>query len=208
MTTHPTVLAVLADADGAAECLDAAREATAALPGARLAALHVRPDPETTIMPSEEILTPRQREALMLAAASDAAALHARFLDWRARQPSDLTAEWLDVPGDVAHEVARHGRHAALIVMAAPGPHAHGRAEAALHAALFDSHRPLLRVPPDVPARAPRRIAIPPGSRVVSTALAEGRLAVTVEAEGRFTVLLLDPATLAETGRVVLAPGP
>ncbi|MCP8940918.1 DUF6476 family protein [Alsobacter sp. SYSU M60028] len=58
------------------------------------------------------------------------------------------------------------------------------------------------------PGQAPRQIAIPPGSRVVSTALAEGRLAVTVEAEGRFTVLLIDPATLAETGRVVLAPGP
>ena len=160
MTTQPTVLAVLADADGAAECLDAAREAAVALPGARLAALHVRPDPETTIIPSEEILTPRQREALMLAATRDAAALHARFLDWRARQMPDLDAAWLDVQGDVAHQVAHHGRHAALIVMAAPGPHAHGRAEAAFHAALFDSHRPLLRVPPELPARAPRRIAV------------------------------------------------
>ncbi len=160
MTTQPTVLAVLADAAGAAECLDAAREAAAILPGARLRALHVRPDPETTIIPSEEILTPPQREALMLQAASEAAALHGRFLDWRARQAPGLAAEWLDVKGDVAQEVARHGRHAALIAMAAPGPHAHGRAEAAFRAALFDSHRPLLRVPVGEPAHAPRRIAI------------------------------------------------
>ena len=174
MTTQPTVLAVLADAGEAAHCLDAAVAAMAPLAGARLVALHVRPDPDSTIIPSEEILTPRQREALMLQAASEAAALQAGFIDWRARQPPGLAAQWRDVAGDVAQVVARQGRGAALIVMAAPGAHPHGRAEAAFRAALFDAHRPLLRVPQDAAARAPRRIAIGwKDSAVCRSAIAE-----------------------------------
>jgi nucleotide-binding universal stress UspA family protein len=151
---------VLADRAGAADCLTAAREAALALPGATLAALHVRPDPETTIIPSEEILTPRQREQLRLAAESEAAALHALFSDWRARQAPGVEAAWRDVAGDVPREVARIGRDAALLVMAAPGPHAKGRAAEAFRAALFDTHRPLLRIAPGAPVRPPRRIAI------------------------------------------------
>ncbi len=154
------ILAVLADRAGAADCLTAAREAALALPGAVMTALHVSPDPETTIIPSEEILTPRQREELRLAAESEAAALHALFSDWRARQAPGVEAAWRDVTGDVPREVARIGRDAALLVMAAPGPHARGRAQEAFHAALFDSGRPLLRVPRGAPARPPRRIAI------------------------------------------------
>jgi hypothetical protein len=50
------------------------------------------------------------------------------------------------------------------------------------------------------------RAALPPGGRVVATSLGEGRLAVTVEAQGTTTVILFDLATLAETGRIVLAP--
>lgn len=58
--------------------------------------------------------------------------------------------------------------------------------------------------PPGIPAQL--RTALPPGGRVISTALGEGRLAVTVEAAGGTTVILFDLATLSETGRVVLDP--
>ena len=155
-----TVLAVLAEPAGAEACLDAAAAAAAAVPRAVLAALHVRVDPETTIMPSEEILPPRRREALQLEAAGEAAALQAQFLDWRARQPPGLAAAWQDVAGGVATEVARIGQAARLLVMAAPGPQSRGHAHAAFHAALFATGRPLLRVPPAGPAHPPRRIAI------------------------------------------------
>jgi hypothetical protein len=59
------------------------------------------------------------------------------------------------------------------------------------------------RVPAvDIPATV--SAALPPGGRVVSTALGEGRLAVTVEAPDGTTVILFDLATRAETGRVRL----
>jgi Na+-transporting methylmalonyl-CoA/oxaloacetate decarboxylase gamma subunit len=49
--------------------------------------------------------------------------------------------------------------------------------------------------------------SIPPGARVIATAIGEGRLAVTVEADRRFITILFDVASGAETGRIVLAPG-
>jgi hypothetical protein len=56
------------------------------------------------------------------------------------------------------------------------------------------------RVPAvDLPASV--MATLPPGGRVVSTALGEGRLAVTVEAPDGTTVILFDLATRAEAGR-------
>jgi hypothetical protein len=60
--------------------------------------------------------------------------------------------------------------------------------------------------PPSGAAPAVPAAALPAGARVLSTALGDGRLAVTVEAAGEVTVILFDAATLAETGRVVLQP--
>jgi Na+-transporting methylmalonyl-CoA/oxaloacetate decarboxylase gamma subunit len=59
-----------------------------------------------------------------------------------------------------------------------------------------------------VPGQSPVVSSIPPGSRVIATAIGEGRLAVTVEADRRFITILFDVATGSETGRIVLAPGP
>ena len=155
-----TVLAILMERAGTDSCLDAARLAAAALTAPRLLALHVRLDPDSTIIPSEEILTPKQRRALELQAESEAAAVHAAFAAWQARQAPGLEAGWQDVTGRAADAVAHHGRRATLSVMAAPGPHASGQVREAFHAALFDTHRLLLRVPHSGPVPPPRRIAI------------------------------------------------
>ena len=48
--------------------------------------------------------------------------------------------------------------------------------------------------------------AIPPGARVVSSALGDGRFALTLERDGQLTIILLDAATLKEVGRTTLAP--
>jgi len=53
------------------------------------------------------------------------------------------------------------------------------------------------------PASAPQvQAVLPAGARVASTALGEGRLAVTFESDGEITTILFDAATLAEVGRV------
>ena len=154
------ILALLAETRGAVECLEAAESAAAALAESELVVLHVRADPRTAILPTEEILTPRRRTALTLEAVSEAAKMRRLLARWRARRPQDVSVVWRDVAGDVEAEVVRHGQAAALIVMTGPGPHSRGHAHEAFHAALFSSGRPLLRAPPGGPARAPRRIAI------------------------------------------------
>jgi len=52
-----------------------------------------------------------------------------------------------------------------------------------------------------------RTLSIPAGAKVVSTAVDDGRIVVTTEAEGRTTIHVLDPGSLTETGRLEIAPG-
>jgi len=56
--------------------------------------------------------------------------------------------------------------------------------------------------PPDVSA------LLPSGARVISTAIGEGRLAVTIEAGGAQEVRLFDLHTLQSVGRIALTPKP
>lgn len=49
-------------------------------------------------------------------------------------------------------------------------------------------------------------LRLPAGARVVSTALGDGRLAVTFESGNRLTVVVVDVATGRETARFDLAP--
>jgi hypothetical protein len=63
---------------------------------------------------------------------------------------------------------------------------------------------PVASTTPAAPDGAPfaATVSLPEGARVVSTALGEGRLAVTVEAGGSVTTILIDIATGREIGRV------
>jgi hypothetical protein len=49
---------------------------------------------------------------------------------------------------------------------------------------------------------------LPRGAKIVSTALGDGKLAVTVEEGEAVTTILFDAATLAETGRIVWRRAP
>lgn len=66
--------------------------------------------------------------------------------------------------------------------------------------------------PAVAPATVPPGAALPPGTpmpagaRVVSSALGDGRLALTLEQDGRLTIILFDAATLRELGRTTLSP--
>jgi len=52
------------------------------------------------------------------------------------------------------------------------------------------------------------KVALPAGAKVISTAIGEGRLAVTIEVGGAVEVRSFDLTTLQPAGRLRLAPGP
>lgn len=49
--------------------------------------------------------------------------------------------------------------------------------------------------------------SLPPGARILSTSLGDGRIAIIYEVQGRQAILVLDAATMAPIGRIE-APGP
>jgi hypothetical protein len=58
------------------------------------------------------------------------------------------------------------------------------------------------------PAATEAELALPAGSKVIGTALGEGRLAVTIETGGQTEIRLIDLKTMKPAGRVRLsAPG-
>lgn len=143
MTGDP-VLVLLTDPDSARGLLDAAAAAAQALGTPRIEALHVRLDPVSTILPSEEILTPEWVRAVEGAAAAQGAKLRAAFVAWCA---AGHAAHWDEVVGVPADEMHRRGRAAALVAMTLPAPHPVSAERAALEAALFGTGRPVLTVP-------------------------------------------------------------
>ncbi len=153
-----SVLVILAEQAGAEAALSHA--AAAALPRTTIRVLHVRVDPMSTIMPTEEILSKKREEALLREGEIEAAALRPVYEAWAGGLPAGLVAEWLDVAGTEALRIGQYAKDAALLVMAAPEPASRGHALQAFHAALFDVRRPLLAVPSDHRAGPVRRILV------------------------------------------------
>lgn len=145
MTQESMILAVLADETGADAVLRHAAQAAAALPGGGITVLHVQVDPYSTIMPTEEMLSDAQAAAIRLEGRREGATLLAVFDAWRAG--AGVPADWQDVVGTVDGQVRQHAEGAALLVIAAPRQDPYGRGRQALHAALFDTGRPVLAVP-------------------------------------------------------------
>jgi len=144
------ILAVLDRPQAARACLDAAWYAAGVLEDARIAALAIRTPPEAALFPSEEVLTNEHRAELVRREEARLATLRAVFTGWQsARGPG---AEWIEDEGTIEDEVERHGRIADLIVTA--------RAGTALHAALYDTQRPILVIPDKPGGSIGRSIAI------------------------------------------------
>ena len=144
------VLAVLNHPEEAAGVLDAGTRLLEIRGGGRLKALAVRMPPAASILPSEEVLTPRH-EASIRAEQEHWARQLRGVVDRQASraQQRGVRVDWLDVEGDAAEIVAQQGRAAEAIVIARPAPHETDRMRFAVHAALFDTGTPVLVVPPD-----------------------------------------------------------
>ncbi len=145
-----SVLVLLTEPLGARVLLDTAVIAGRALGGEpRIEVLHVRLDPVSTIMPSEEVLTAEHVRAVEGAAATEVAKLYAVFQTWRAgtHDGHRRDGHWQEVVGVPAEEMRRRGLDAALVALTLPAPHPPSAEQAALEAALFDTGRPALIVP-------------------------------------------------------------
>ncbi len=148
------VLAILGGVGQAEACLHAAAVAARVLGGVTITVLHVRADPASTILPSEEVLGGREIRALERREAADDAALAALVAAW-----SEEHCLWRSVAGNEAAEIVRRAQHTALVVLPRPDgePAGHRRA---LDAALFEARLPVLAVPPVRSAGFGRHIAV------------------------------------------------
>lgn len=161
--TSPTVLVVLNSAASAPACLRAAADAAGALPAARIEALHVRMDPAGSLqMP--EVLTDRYEQAIRQRSAAESVAVRAAFDAWKAAAgPADTSradAAWVEVEAMPAAAVCERGDLAALLVLPRPTATTHPADAAGFDAAVFDTGKPVLVMPPGPGAPFGRHLAV------------------------------------------------
>lgn len=156
------ILAVLEQAETAGAVLAAARQLAGLAGAGRINVLAIRLPPLDAIVTGEELQTrgqaARLREREMLRTAPIAAVFDA----WRqAPAPDGLVTEWLDVEGHADDVIRDHGSRADCIVLSRPSAQETEAERQMVHAALFDTDRPVLMVPSDWhPAPFGRHVAI------------------------------------------------
>jgi nucleotide-binding universal stress UspA family protein len=156
------ILAVVERPEIAAHTL-AAAETLAELAGAGLInVLVIRTPPVATILVTDEILTRQDQVRMQTEERARAAALGEIFDTWapsvRAR---GIRTDWCDVEEFADTAVAEWGRRADFIVLQRPWRHSGEPERQAIHAALFDTDRPVLVIPPGgPPVSFGRRVAI------------------------------------------------
>jgi nucleotide-binding universal stress UspA family protein len=149
---------VLDGAATAAACLRAAGDAAAALAAPRIEALHIRMDPAGTLeLP--DVMTTRYEHAIEQRSTTEGAAIRAAFDAWRQSAPA-ADATWIEVAAIPAVAVRERGALAALIVMARPSQATHPADAAGFDAAVFDTGKPVLVVPPGAGAPFGRHLAV------------------------------------------------
>lgn len=155
------IFALVEHPQSALPILAAARNLAALAGRCRINVLAVRAPPETMVIPSEEVLTPQHATEIRAREQARVGALHAVFESWAAgaRGP-DVTIEWADAEGVADALVGAWGRRSDILVMNRPAPQDLPVDRLAMHAALFDTDRPVLAVPDGHVAPFGARIAI------------------------------------------------
>ncbi len=151
----------------------------------RINVLSIRTPPLSTILPSEEVLTREHELRIRDAESRRTEALKRIFDQWSgALSTPSVTTDWTDIEGLADHLVAEWGRRADFVVVKRPMDHLLDQERRALHAALFDTDRPVLLVPPEAPPPPfGRRIAIAwrDDGRTIKAALSGLRCAAKAE---------------------------
>jgi nucleotide-binding universal stress UspA family protein len=143
------ILAVVEHPESAHQTLAAARRLASLMGSARINVLAVRVLPESTIMPTEEILTSYQATQIRRREEERVAALHATFESWATTaRAASVAVEWVDVEGPADTLVSEWGRRSDFLVLNCPASRDNVPDRLKLQAALFDTDRPVLMVPP------------------------------------------------------------
>ena len=185
MPMSGVVLAVLDRPEVARHVLTAAGCLAELTASGRINVLAIRTPPASTILPSEEVLTAEHEQRIRTEEDQRVNALEQIFDTWASGySPAKAKAEWTDTEGLADELVAEWGRRADFVVLKRPLDHERDQERRAIHAALFDSDRPVLLVPPEnLKAPFGRRIAIAwrDDERTIKAVLSGLRCAAEVE---------------------------
>lgn len=145
-----------------AACLEAARQAAQSLINARIEVLHIRISPPSTILPSEEVLTPERAQRLSVRETVRAAAVQDACFSWLAGSDSDTQSRfvWTDVESTIDEEVRQRGSTADLIVLPQPAPSRDHQGMQILRTAVLRTDRPILIIPRVGPINLDQSVAI------------------------------------------------
>ena len=173
----PGVILTLPEHPGMSPGRLAASECLAGLLIGAIEVLVVRIPPESTILPSEEVLTDRRAAFVRAREQVRAAALRRDFEQWASRVGSEvIAANWCDLEGLVDTALKERGARSDVIVLRRPTDNDRFPARQEVFTALFETDRPVLVVPPDISASFGLRVAIAwrddrPATRAVLSAL-------------------------------------
>ena len=148
MAAHE-VVAVIEEATTARRCLTVAQRAAQLVGAMPLSALHICVDPEKLIAAAEEWDLQKMRELNEGSAKDRLAQARRVFEQWVGF--SGAQVKWLEHVGDITSSLIAEVKDAALIAIAQP--HNLDSADA-LHAAIFNTGRPVLFVPTEGPLPA------------------------------------------------------
>ena len=141
---------------------------------AHVSVFHVSADPKDAVpllgegmsgAMIEEMIDLAEKDAKGRAAAArrmfdDFCARHAIAVVDKAAASQTVSASWITETGREDEAVARRGRLADLVVVGRPTPDSDLTSTLTLNAAIFETGRPVLVVPPEAPAALGRRIAV------------------------------------------------
>jgi hypothetical protein len=156
------ILAVLDRPTAAPKVLAAARRAAQLMGATRINVLGIRTPPIDMVTATEGFLSFPDDGAARAAESSRVAALSAAFHDWASQPVSGNTAaEWVELEGWADQLVDEWGERSDLIVLQRPAAHGAEPERRAVHAALFDTGRPVLVVPEEASlASLGQRVAV------------------------------------------------
>lgn len=154
------ILAILTEVESTPAVLSAAQRLSELLGGGVIEALVVRVSPISTIMVTEEVLTPDQEQKIRSQENHRADLLKTAFERWQAEKGAQARVKWINEEGISAKLVKDWGERADYIVVSKPVA-GHGNSEyEALHSALFASERPVLVVPPQFDSHFGEKVAL------------------------------------------------